>query len=103
LVYSSAKEAAAAANIGYGSMLDYCNRKRYCPIGNWCFFDDYNENWQPVAKEPNKQCKKIKCVETDEIYESGAAAAKVFRVTKESINRAARNGTKCAGYHWIRI
>lgn len=46
---------------------------------------------------------KVKCVETGEIFDSMTDAAKSVNRNPGSISSAVKGGTKCGGYHWIKI
>lgn len=47
--------------------------------------------------------KKVKCIETGEIFPSGRAAAKAMGLSPSVINEAIREGWKAKNYHWERI
>lgn len=51
----------------------------------------------------NNPHRKIMCVETQQVFESIVEAAKAFNRTCGAISTAIKNGTKCAGYHFIKI
>lgn len=46
---------------------------------------------------------KVKCIETETIYESGGLAAKSVNRSRAAISIAATKGTTCAGYRWAYV
>ena len=49
------------------------------------------------------KAKKVKCIETGEIFESRTDAAKKVNRSPGSISDAIKTGYKCAGFHWSDI
>ena len=45
----------------------------------------------------------VRCIETEEIFNSVSAAARQYGVTHSSIDQAIKNGTPCRGKHWERM
>lgn len=55
-------------------------------------------------KQRVKIFSKVKCVETGEIFESQAAAARAYGIHKYGINNVLMGKQQtAAGYHWVRI
>lgn len=54
-------------------------------------------------KRENGICvpKKVKCIETGEVFESIASAARSVDRNPNALSYALKNNTKSAGYHWI--
>lgn len=46
---------------------------------------------------------KVRNIDTGEIFDSGAVAAKSVGVSRKSIERAIKNNTKCKGYRWEKV
>lgn len=67
----------------------------------WCDYD-YNNNYGSRGKKVAKALsKKVKCVETGEIFESISAAAASVNRGKSGISSCLSGRYKtCGGYHW---
>lgn len=59
----------------------------------------YNHH-QNISRLKDKIYNYVRCVETGDIYESQAAAAEAFNVTRAAINYAIKNNSRCKRYHW---
>lgn len=60
-----------------------------------------NLQWMTLKENVQKaNGKKIQCIETQKVYNSGAEAAKEFGVNRTAITRAARLGAISCGFHW---
>lgn len=45
--------------------------------------------------------KSVKCIETDEVFQSIAEAGNKYNICQANISRACKTGYRCGGYHWI--
>lgn len=60
-----------------------------------------SEDAKKHMRENSCMSKKVKCIETGIIYNSGAEAARTFNVTPPAIRHACGGRSKtCCGYHW---
>lgn len=57
----------------------------------------------PKRYVPTCQPKRVRCVETGQIYPSQTAAARAIFVTTTAVSRAIRKGHRAGGYHFVRI
>ena len=56
--------------------------------------------WHQV-EHPNAKCRKVKCVETGEVFESAAEATRYYNLSRGAVAYAAKNGGKTRnGLHW---
>ena len=63
-----------------------------------------NLQWLPNIDNVKKtQGQKVRCVETNEVFNSMTDAAKHYGVTKGAISAAIKKAGKSAGYHWEKI
>lgn len=64
---------------------------------------NYLNNLQWLSRKDNVKkanCQKVRCVETNEIFNSMTDAAKHYGVTGGAISAAIRNAGRSVGYHW---
>jgi hypothetical protein len=84
--------------------------KRYKRVGEWkknhnkSYDAAVRNNWiqdiKNKAELVSKDVKKIKNLNTGEIFESGADAAKKYSLPKCSVYNSARKGYQAGGYNW---
>ena len=77
---------------------------------HFCLLCNYNQNEREKLLHPRYKRNKVKvrCVETDVLYDSMADAARFLvnaysvsqRIAEGGIRKAAREGGTCRGYHW---
>lgn len=60
-------------------------------------------NQYPKRYVPTCQPKRVRCVETGQIYRSQTAAARAVFVTTTAVSRAIRRGHRAGGYHFVRL
>ena len=64
---------------------------------------NYLNNLQWLSRKDNVKkanCQKVRCVETNEVFNSMTDAAKHYGVTKGAISAAIKKAGRSAGYHW---
>lgn len=81
------------------SEVDHKDRNRENNCVNNLKWVSYIEN----GRNKSNSYKRVKCVETGEVFETRAAAARQYNVTKSSINRAVWTGGTCKKMHWIDV
>ncbi len=59
--------------------------------------------WERQYKGVKNPHKKIRCIETGEVFETLTAASKSVNRSIEAIRKSIASGHKCAGYHWERL
>ena len=105
VIYSSIKEAEKIVCI---SNISAAISGKYKTAGgyHWAYVDDYN-SWntekqnQYFGKSPAARIKKIKCVETGEIYKTIKEASENIGISSNGIVSALKGKIKTAGgYHW---
>jgi hypothetical protein len=84
--------------------------KRYKYVGDWkkqhnkSYDAAVRNNWIEDIKNEvkliSKDSKKVKNLNTGEIFKSGTAAAKKYDLKTDSIYTSVRMGYKAGGYHW---
>jgi len=57
----------------------------------------------PKRYVPISQPKRVRCVETGQVYSSQTAAARAVHVTTTAVSRAIRKGHRAGGYHFVRL
>lgn len=57
----------------------------------------------PKRYVPISQPKRVRCVETGQVYSSQTAAARAIFVTTTAVSRAIRKGHRAGGYHFVRL
>ena len=109
VIYPNARIAATEVGTQYSSISCVCNNKggRVLAGGyRWRFAtpEDYTKNNDEiinVAPRDPSYFKKVRCVETGEIYRSIAEAARQVNRAKNTVCGACKNSRKTAGgYHW---
>jgi hypothetical protein len=59
---------------------------------------------QPIVFQPNRyNPTPVKCVETGNVYASYRAAGKAVFVDGSAIHKAAKEGYRAGGYHWVAL
>ena len=53
-----------------------------------------------LQKEHKNRSKPIRCIELDKNFDSAVDASKEFNVSRSSLCRALKQGSRCKGYHW---
>lgn len=59
---------------------------------------EYKDKWKKAIQ--NSCFKKIRCVETNVVYNSLNEAAEKLNVNRPNISRSLKKGCRCGGYHW---
>lgn len=77
------------------SCVKNCLTKR-CHQYNGYIFRYLGEEYLPIKSK----CKKIRNLETGEIFDTIRDAAKMYRFSRNNISRAIKMGAKCGGYRW---
>ena len=57
----------------------------------------------PKRYVPTCQPKRVRCIETGQVYPSQTAAARAVHVTTTAVSRAIRKGHRAGGYHFVRL
>ena len=55
-----------------------------------------------IRQDFNPMSKKVKCVETGEIYDTMTLAAKAKNISVSTVSKSVRGG-KTIGYHWVLV
>lgn len=100
-VFNSIKEA-AAATMASASGISNCLAGRNKTSGgyHWCLPEQYNNFTIPKIKR-GIQGKKVRCIETNTIYNSLAEAGKDMKLHSSAICQCCKGTKKTAGgYHW---
>lgn len=100
-IYNSMSEAETLLKISgiSGCVHDY---SKTCGGYHWCLLEDYN-NELYIKKDKNKpwNCKKVRCIETNQIFDSANDAAKYVKCSTGNMNYALKDKKhKIKGYHW---
>lgn len=98
--YSSATEAGEATGVEVRYVCKCCSGELIETHGhNYCWKEDWYEGWRPrKSKRGAKQSRKVRNIDTNEIFESVAAAKKVY---KGDIYGCCSGRQKTAGgYRW---
>lgn len=101
IIYNSMSEAESlfkSSGIS-GCVHDY---SKTCGGYHWCLLEDYN-NGLYIKKDKNKpwNCKKVRCIETNQIFDSANDAAKYVKCSTGNMNYALKDKKhKIKGYHW---
>jgi hypothetical protein len=68
-------------------------------------YNKYTNDNTVGAKPPSRARKLglVRCVETGETFETGAAAGERYGVTRAAISYAIKKGTSSGGFHWERL
>ena len=105
-VFESIKMAAEHYGIGSGEISSACHGKRNTAAGlHWLFLEDWlsaddKTRADLLAKLPHRR-KRVRCIETDEIFTSTRKAAEKYGTDHKNISRACRKPTRIAlGMHW---
>lgn len=64
----------------------------------WC--EDEHDR-QYLSPQKLFESRAVVCVETEVMYESAAKAGASVGISRSLVSRAARNGWKAGGYHWV--
>lgn len=106
-IFSSAKEAAEEKGVSSAKISSVCNGKRNTTGGyHWEFvnedsFNSANERRNRAEKLKIEHKKRVRCIETNIVYESLTCAAKETKIILSGIGNACRGKSKTAGgYHW---
>ena len=99
-VYKNAEDAAKANNLIKENITAACNgRLVTCGGYHWKYFREKDYSKYKMKKNICKQ--KVKCIETDEIFESITDAAKQYSLNRRNIGNCCSGKRKsCGGFHW---
>lgn len=94
--YVSINEASRDTGIDFSNIKKVCDGKyRHAGGFKWAY---QGEEYKPKPETLKKQ---VICVETQEVFESAAAAGKKYHLDRSSIGKACRGVLKtCGGLHW---
>ena len=100
--YRSVTEAEKELHIK--NVLKCCKNWRYTAGGfHWCFVKDI-DNYCSIEQKKrglrNGLAKKVRCVETGEVFDTQSQAGRKYHRDVKAISRAIQSGRMCAGYHW---
>ena len=97
--YNSITEAQKELHIY--NILKCCKNWKYTSGGfHWCFLEDKDQYCDTPKKSLRK---KVRCIETGEIFASQSEACRKIHRDFSSLNEAIKNKTRCAGYHWEQL
>lgn len=106
-VYRSVEEVSRVFNVSGGRLHACLHKKDKSAIGlHWVFKQEYDrmseDDTQQILSQPARQAKKkVKCVETGEIFESATVAAKHVHRSQSCITECCLgNQHTCADLHW---
>lgn len=98
VVYSSALQIERELGYANSNIIACCKGKLHTAYG---FHWSYYNNGEPLKITKDKRKKPVKCLETNEIYESATTAAKMFNISRSSISFCCEGKTNTGGgYHW---
>lgn len=94
-VFENGRKAALFYNIDYKFVNSAINNKKTANGLHFVYLEenDYNKNYSKVST-----CKKVKCIETGEIFTSISEAQRFYN--KVGLSSALKTGYAFAGYHW---
>lgn len=117
--YKSATQCAKELNLDVRQIAKCCANILIQSHGyNFCFKEDWYEGWKPRKKKKpipnftnesikkmrnNKHCKKVKCIETNIIYNSIKEAERNTKISADVIRNVCNKKLHCitaGGYHW---
>lgn len=95
--FASIREAAAIKGIDSSTLSKVCQGKKHTIAGlHWC----YAEEETPTHVQ-TRNCRPVRCVETQVVYPSAKAAGQTLNCDPSSITKVCRGKAKtCGGYHW---
>lgn len=105
-VFESITMAAECYGIGSGEISDVCNGKRNTAAGlHWLFLEDWlstdNETQADLLTKMPHRRKRVRCIETGEIFSSTRQAAEKYGTDHKNIGRACKKPTSTAlKMHW---
>ena len=98
-VYPSAYYIEKELGYANANIIACCRGKLHTAYGyHWSYY----ENGQPVSiLTRDKRKKAVRCIETQQIFESASAAAKEFNISRSSISICCEGKSSIGGgYHW---
>ncbi|MBR1419537.1 MAG: GIY-YIG nuclease family protein [Selenomonadaceae bacterium] len=104
--FESIKAAAESYGIRSGEISSVCNGKRNTAGGlHWAFLKDWltadDKTQTELSAKPSHRRKRVRCMETGEVFLSTRAAAEKYKTDHKNIARACKNSTRTAvGMHW---
>lgn len=106
-VFSGTSECARQLSISQGDITRVCNRLSGSISGRrFMYLDEYTEKGiiEYIPIENHKKCKQVKCLETNEIFESAHDAGRKLNLNFRLISSVCNNKRKTTGgYHFIYI
>lgn len=66
-------------------------------------YSDAQRGKQRARGADCKNSRKIKCLETGDIYDSARILAEILSVSPSAISNSIRRNQKCCGYHWVKL
>lgn len=104
-VFDSERDATLAKGYKKDAIGAVCRGNKHTVDGNhWMFLDDYKNSSEEDIKQRfahNYRSKKVICVETGEIYNSGQAASRSVGASSNAVTMCCRGLTPTIkGYHW---
>ena len=95
-IFESITSAAKSIGVSNGAIKNVLFGQNHTAGGyHW---EDAKVYVKPITQ---KNSHPVKCVETGEIFESIAAAAKWLKLSRENIKCSIRKNTRAGGYHWV--
>lgn len=100
IIYNNLQEAANSVNGLKSNISSCCNGKSKSAYGyHWAYYEE-GKNYI-IEKRIDPRCKKVLCIETNEIFDSLPEAAKAKNVSSSCICNCCNGKAKtCGGYHW---
>lgn len=101
-IFISGKEAGLAHNIPKSSIHKCCNGTSDTAGGKvWQYYDEWLLKPKQIVSKRNGNSKKVKCIETGEVFDSVTDAARAMDCARETIRDVCKGKGKTAkGYHW---